>query len=114
MSLERQILVWVAALAAFWWLLHLLGSAVTPFAAGIALGYLLDPVVRRLERIGLSRLAASLVPLGAFVFVVVLGIIPLRRKDENEDEKKKDIKCHREPQNVLISARSRKSLRRQT
>ncbi|MGD0186378.1 MAG: AI-2E family transporter [Roseiarcus sp.] len=75
MSLERQILVWVAALAAFWWLLHLLGSAVTPFAAGIALGYLFDPVVRRLERIGLSRLAAALLILAVFIFVVVLFLV---------------------------------------
>ena len=75
MSLERQILFWAAALAALWWLLHLLGSAVTPFAAGIALGYLLDPVVRRLERIGLSRLAASLLILVVFILVVVLVLV---------------------------------------
>jgi len=56
-------------------LLHLLGSLVTPFATGIAVGYLLDPVVRRLERIGLSRLAASLLILGAFVFIVVLVLV---------------------------------------
>ena len=47
MSLERQILVWAVALAALGYLLYLLGGAVAPFAAGIALGYLLDPVVRR-------------------------------------------------------------------
>ena len=34
--------------------LILLGSAVTPFATGIALGYLLDPVVQRLQRLGLA------------------------------------------------------------
>ncbi len=72
MSLERQILFWAIALAAFLYLLHVLGSLVTPFATGIALGYLLDPVVRRLEHIGLSRLAASLLILGAFVVVNVL------------------------------------------
>ena len=75
MSLERQILVWAVALAAFLYLLHILGSVVTPFATGIALGYLLDPVVRRLERIGLSRLAASLLILAAFVLVVVLILV---------------------------------------
>ena len=75
MSLERQILFWAIALAAFLYLLHLLGSLVTPFATGIAVGYLLDPVVRRLERIGLSRLAASLLILGAFVFIVVLVLV---------------------------------------
>ncbi len=75
MSLERQILIWAAALAACWYFLYVLGSAVTPFATGIALGYLLDPVVRRLERIGFSRLAASLSILAAFVFFVVLFLV---------------------------------------
>ena len=75
MSLERQILIWAVALASFAYLLHVLGSLVTPFATGIALGYLLDPVVRRLERIGLSRLIASLLILGVFVFVVVLVLV---------------------------------------
>jgi predicted PurR-regulated permease PerM len=74
-SLERQILFWAVALAAVWWLLHVLGSAVTPFAAGIALGYLLDPIVRRLERVGLSRLAASLLILAVFILVVVLVLV---------------------------------------
>ena len=77
MSLQRQILIWAVALAAFLYLLHILGSLVTPFATGIALGYLLDPVVRRLERIGLSRLIASLLILGVFVFVVVLVLVLL-------------------------------------
>jgi predicted PurR-regulated permease PerM len=72
-SLERQILIWAAALAAFCFLLELLGSAVTPFAAGIALGYLLDPVVRRLQRFGFSRLAASLTIL--VVAVVVIAVL---------------------------------------
>jgi predicted PurR-regulated permease PerM len=75
MSLERQILIWAVALAAFLYVLHILGSLVTPFATGIALGYLLDPIVRRLERIGLNRLAASLLILGAFVFVVVALLV---------------------------------------
>ncbi|THD46670.1 MAG: AI-2E family transporter [Bradyrhizobium sp.] len=75
MSLERQILVWGAALAAIGYLLYLLGGAVTPFAAGMALGYLLDPVVRRMERIGLSRLAASLIILAAFVVVAAAALL---------------------------------------
>ena len=75
MSLQRQILIWAVALAAFLYLLHILGSLVTPFATGIALAYLLDPVVRRLERVGLGRLAASLLIIGAFVFIVVLVLV---------------------------------------
>lgn len=75
MSLERQIIIWAVAFAAFCFLLHLLGSAVTPFAAGIALGYLLDPVVRRFERFGFSRLAASLTILAVAVLVIALSLV---------------------------------------
>ena len=73
MSLQWQLLIWAAVLATLVIALTLLGSAVTPFATGIALGYLLDPVVQRLERFGLSRLASSVVILG--VFIVALALI---------------------------------------
>ena len=75
MSLERQIIIWAVALAAICLLLTLLGSAVSPFAAGIALGYLLDPVVRRLQRFGFSRLAASMTILAVAVVVIAVLLI---------------------------------------
>ena len=73
MSIGRQVAFWVAAFVALGLFLHVLGGAVTPFALGIALGYLLDPIVQRLERLGLSRLGASIVIL--FVFVVAFAVI---------------------------------------
>ena len=61
MSLERQVLFWGLALAALLLVVYVLGSIITPFAAGIVLGYLLDPVVLKLQRFGLqpSRRLAS-------------------------------------------------------
>jgi predicted PurR-regulated permease PerM len=75
MSLERRILVWAAVLAAIGFLLYLLGGAVAPFAAGIALGYLLDPVVQRMQGLGLSRLIASLIILVVFILVAALLLL---------------------------------------
>ena len=75
MSLERQILFWGLGLAALLLLVHLLGSTITPFAAGIVLGYLLDPVVLKLQRFGFNRLGASLLILTVFVLTVVLFFI---------------------------------------
>jgi predicted PurR-regulated permease PerM len=72
-SVGRQLAFWVATFVAAGLLLHYLGGAITPFALGIALGYLLDPIVQKLERLGLSRLGASIVILA--VFVVVLAVI---------------------------------------
>ena len=75
MSLERQILYWAIALAALGYGLHLLGSSVTPFAAGIALGYLLDPVVSKMETLGFNRLGASLLILVVFAAAVIVALI---------------------------------------
>jgi predicted PurR-regulated permease PerM len=72
-SIGRQIAFWVAAFVALGLFLRVLGGAVTPFALGIALGYLLDPIVHRLERLGLNRLGASIVIL--VVFVVIFAMI---------------------------------------
>jgi predicted PurR-regulated permease PerM len=76
-SIERQVLFWAAVFAALGYALHVLGSTVTPFAAGLALGYLLDPLVSKLERLGLNRLGATLLILVVFVsvFVVILIVV---------------------------------------
>ena len=75
MTLDRQILVWAIALAVLGYLLYLLSGAIAPFAAGIALGYLLDPVVRRMQGFGLSRLFASLIILVVFILVGALLLL---------------------------------------
>jgi predicted PurR-regulated permease PerM len=74
-SLERQIIFWAASLALMCYALHLLGSAVTPFAAGIALGYLLDPVVSKMETLGFNRLGASVLILVVFAATFTISVI---------------------------------------
>ena len=75
MRLERQGLFWTVALAAMCFALYVLGSSVTPFAAGMALGYLLDPVVSKMEKLGFNRLGASLLILVVFAATFVLALI---------------------------------------
>jgi predicted PurR-regulated permease PerM len=80
MSIGRQVAFWVAAFVALGLLLELLGGAVTPFVLGIVLGYLLDPIVQRLERLGLNRLGASIVILAVFVVVfaaILIVLVPI-------------------------------------
>ena len=74
-SLGRQVLFWAIGVAALLYIVHLLGSAITPFAAGIVLGYLLDPIVLKLQRLGLNRLGASLLILIVFALAVVIVLI---------------------------------------
>ncbi|GJD32776.1 hypothetical protein PMNALOAF_4055 [Methylobacterium adhaesivum] len=56
-------------------LLYLLADVMLPFVAGLALAYLLDPIADRLERLGLGRLAASLLILAVFVVALVVALL---------------------------------------
>jgi predicted PurR-regulated permease PerM len=58
------------AAAAFITLIYLLAPILTPFVIGAGLAYLGDPLVDRLQRVGLSRTAGVSV-----VFVVIFGVL---------------------------------------
>jgi predicted PurR-regulated permease PerM len=49
----------------------LLREVLLPFVAGAVLAYLLDPLATRLERLGMTRLVATLAIVGLFIAVVV-------------------------------------------
>jgi len=86
-GLRRQVFFWLVTLAIFIAFLMLFSSILLPFIAGMALAYFLDPVADRLERIGLSRLMATVVILISFVIVFVLSlmiIIPVLASQLNE------------------------------
>ena len=72
--LDRHVLPWVLALAAMALFIYLFSSVLMPFAAGLALGYLLDPVANRMERLGVGRLGAALIILGAFL-ILLIGVL---------------------------------------
>jgi len=63
-------LLWGLAILSIVGLLYILSSVLTPFVAGLALGYLLDPVADRLQAAGFSRLGAALLILTLFILVL--------------------------------------------
>jgi predicted PurR-regulated permease PerM len=77
LSLERQLLLWGFALFVLATTLYLLSPVLAPFVAGTALGYLLDPVADRLQRMGMSRLGAALVLLVFFIAFLVTALVLL-------------------------------------
>lgn len=77
MTLHRQILFWLGACLAFVIILYVLRDILLPFVAGLAIAYFLDPVADRLEKLGLSRLWATIIILMVFVLALVLFIIIL-------------------------------------
>src|SRR5690348_4025561 len=75
MSFRWQVGFWVGALVVFVLILWLLHEILLPFVAGMAIAYLLDPVVRRLQRAGINRLLATLLIVALFVVALLLLFI---------------------------------------
>ena len=76
---SHQLRYWGIAAAVFLVLLWFLGNVLLPFIVGGAIAYFLDPIADRLERLGLSRVAATtVISLIALLLVVllVLAVIP--------------------------------------
>ncbi|MDB5546443.1 MAG: hypothetical protein JWO64_3592, partial [Hyphomicrobiales bacterium] len=74
MRIEAKLGFWLGGLALLVLILWLLSDVLMPFAAALAIAYLLDPVADRLEKVGLSRLGATLIILIAFVLGIFLLI----------------------------------------
>lgn len=76
---KDQFRYWAIAAAVFLVLLWFLGNTLLPFIVGGAIAYFLDPLADRLERLGLSRVAATtVISLFALFLVIllVLAVIP--------------------------------------
>src|SRR5580765_5460002 len=75
MNLTRPVAFWIAVLAAIVVAVVLLREVLLPFVAGMVLAYLLDPLVTRLELLGMNRLIATLTIVGLFIVGVVALIV---------------------------------------
>ncbi len=67
---RQQVIYWGAAAVALLVVLWLLGDVILPFIVGGAIAYFLDPVADRLERAGLSRVAATV-----FIFILLILVV---------------------------------------
>ncbi|MBB4197208.1 AI-2E family transporter [Rhodoblastus sphagnicola] len=77
MRIEWQLAFWFLMLVLAGLGLYMSASVLAPFVAALILGYVLDPVADRLQRLGLSRLLATLVILAVFVVVLTIVIFVL-------------------------------------
>jgi predicted PurR-regulated permease PerM len=80
MSFARPIVFWIAMLVAFVAVLILLRGVLLPFVAGMVLAYLLNPLVSKIERLGLSRLLATLsivIPVVVSIIVLLILTVPI-------------------------------------
>lgn len=75
-SARKQVQFWGIGLVLLGLVLWLLGSTLLPFLLGAAIAYFLDPLADRLERLGLSRVAATgVIAITAIVVFVALTIL---------------------------------------
>jgi len=75
MSITRPIVFWIAMFAAVVAVVILLREVLLPFVAGMVLAYLLNPLVSRIERLGISRLLATLVIIALVIVVITVLMI---------------------------------------
>ena len=76
MTRRERTAFWIVLLVAFGLALFVLRDVLLPFVAGMAVAYLLDPVVDRVERAKLGRTVSTLLVLLLF-FVLTIGVVLL-------------------------------------
>ena len=68
-----QVGFWIGALVIAAFLFWLFSAVLLPFIAAIVLGYLLDPLVNKLEKVGVGRaVATTIMLLGSFLVVILV------------------------------------------
>jgi predicted PurR-regulated permease PerM len=77
MNGTRQLRFWLLGLLLFLVAIYLLRSVLLPFVAGLATAYFLDPVCDRLERLGCSRTAATVIVSICLAVVLAAALILL-------------------------------------
>src|SRR3954464_702767 len=75
MTLTRQMTFWMLTFIVGVLVLYVLREILLPFVAGMALAYLLDPLARKLERVGINSLAATLVIIVTVLLLFVALIL---------------------------------------
>ncbi len=75
LPVRDQLRYWGIAAAVFFFFLWLLGNVILPFVLGGAVAYCLDPIADRLEKIGFSRLLATITITFVAGVIFVLGAL---------------------------------------
>jgi predicted PurR-regulated permease PerM len=76
LTTNRRLWLWGGILAAFFAAIWLLSPVLLPFLVGLAIAYVLDPAVDKIERWGLGRTLATSLVMAAF-FVALVAIVLL-------------------------------------
>lgn len=75
LTLTRQAIYWGIAAVVLFVVLYLLGNVMMPFLLGGAIAYVLDPLADRLQRLGFSRVLATVTITLAGTLIFALGVL---------------------------------------
>ncbi len=75
MNMRIQTLFWAGATLVLLLFIALLREILLPFVVGAAVAYFLDPLADRLERVGFSRLWATILIVSLFGLLIILGVV---------------------------------------
>src|SRR6187402_1811123 len=76
-AFRRQIRFWIIVAIVLALFLYIFSEILLPFVAGMVLAYFLDPVADRLQKLGLSRIMATIFILISFLIIMVIALIIL-------------------------------------
>jgi len=74
-SVDKQFWFWLCALLAFVAAVALLNEILLPFVAALVIAYFLNPLVDRLQSLGLGRVLAVVLIVGTVMGIVVLALL---------------------------------------
>ena len=74
---NRNMMIWLTLLVLFGAAVYVLRSVLMPFAAGIIIGYLLDPWASKFEKWGMSRTWATVLTILLVILILVPALIAL-------------------------------------
>jgi predicted PurR-regulated permease PerM len=74
-TLKRQLIFWFISLLIFIALFWLLSDVLLPFIVAMALAYLLDPLVVRLQKLGINRTFAAIIIMLVAIALIALAVI---------------------------------------
>ncbi len=74
---KTHLIFWACAVTAFIAVVVMLQSALLPFVLGIAVAYLLNPIVNKLGQVGIARGPAAMMILGGFMIFLIgfIGVV---------------------------------------
>lgn len=75
MSVRAQLRFWLIGIIVAGVLLYLLRGVLLPFVSGMAVAFLFDPLADRLEKLGLSRVMATVLITAGFFLLLILGMV---------------------------------------